>query len=667
VFVVVVTVGSSCLAEEPVVFGHWAIRAAVEEQLWIVDPTPTDMLGLLSLSCIAREVDSIEGLQYAQNLQTLTLSDNNHISDISVLSGLKELEVLVVNQNNIRDISVVRELTKLRHLDIHHNGLDDISAVSGLVHLERFVARENSIQDIQPLATLARLHTLIMRYNPISDIRVLAQLGALKTIDLHGTLVSDITALLSLPRLDKLVLTSAHLNVEAYRKHLYQLMAMHPHLDLSYSPNVEPPRHVTGSLSTRPGDSSWDVTLNWLPVYNGPQYTPYYRVSRKSSEGEMDIISGWLSAGEFVDTEALTGYEYTYRVQTAVSEFGEAAGPWGSGVTIRACVESCIPELYVDDDAPHDPEPGNMDISDPQEDGSRDHPFDSIQEAIEVAMPGARVRVRGGTYRESLDFLGKSLILSGVDRSEPLAFSYALLTGADEGPVLLFDKGETSASRLEGFVIQGGAHACTIHCEGSSPVISHCLVVGHLTAQDPDAGDAKGLCEAAVCCFQSEATFRNCTITENLTGMSLIDSPVQITHSIVWGNVFQDLCMLGTGEPVITYSNIGGYGSGPGNLDTDPYFVAWGSWSDSSGNLPSGSPPGSNAIWIPGDYHLRSESGHWAPVERMWLVDAISSPCIDAGDPDASVGLEIHPHGQRINIGAYGGTVEASRTPPDAP
>ena len=38
-----------------------------------------------------------------------------------------------------------------------------------------------------------------------------------------------------------------------------------------------------------------------------------------------------------------------------------------------------------------------------------------------------------------------------------------------------------------------------------------------------------------------------------------------------------------------------------------------------------------------------------------------------SGDPAVSVGNEVAPHGARINLGAYGGTDEASKTPANAP
>jgi len=45
------------------------------------------------------------------------------------------------------------------------------------------------------------------------------------------------------------------------------------------------------------------------------------------------------------------------------------------------------------------------------------------------------------------------------------------------------------------------------------------------------------------------------------------------------------------------------------------------------------------------------------------VIDGITSPCIDAGDPSSPVEDEPEPNGGRINMGAYGGTAEASKSP----
>jgi len=93
---------------------------------------------------------------------------------------------------------------------------------------------------------------------------------------------------------------------------------------------------------------------------------------------------------------------------------------------------------------------------------------------------------------------------------------------------------------------------------------------------------------------------------------------------------------------------------GTGNIDADPLFVKPGYW-DSHGtpNNPD------DDTWIDGDYHLKSQAGRWDAGRQRWIEDDVTSPCIDAGDPNADWTAELWPHGRRINMGAYGGTAQA--------
>ena len=89
------------------------------------------------------------------------------------------------------------------------------------------------------------------------------------------------------------------------------------------------------------------------------------------------------------------------------------------------------------------------------------------------------------------------------------------------------------------------------------------------------------------------------------------------------------------------YNNIqGGWPLGEGNIDADPMFAD----------------PDN------GDYHLKSQAGRWNAVTESWVQDDVTSPCIDTGDPNSPIGYEPFPNGGRINMGAYGGTAEASKS-----
>jgi hypothetical protein len=107
---------------------------------------------------------------------------------------------------------------------------------------------------------------------------------------------------------------------------------------------------------------------------------------------------------------------------------------------------------------------------------------------------------------------------------------------------------------------------------------------------------------------------------------------------------------------------------GIGNIQADPLFVRGGYWDD--GGTPEDE---ADDVWVEGDYHLQSEGWSWDVLRGQWTWDEATSPCIDAGHPAVGLGdepltLAVDPLNRlgrniRINMGAYGGTAEASMAP----
>jgi len=60
------------------------------------------------------------------------------------------------------------------------------------------------------------------------------------------------------------------------------------------------------------------------------------------------------------------------------------------------------------------------------------------------------------------------------------------------------------------------------------------------------------------------------------------------------------------------------------------------------------------------DFHLKSEVGRWDG--SSWVMDIETSPCIDAGTISSDFENEPTPNGGKVNIGAYGNSVEASKS-----
>jgi hypothetical protein len=159
----------------------------------------------------------------------------------------------------------------------------------------------------------------------------------------------------------------------------------------------------------------------------------------------------------------------------------------------------------------------------------------------------------------------------------------------------------------------------------------------------------------------------NCTFSGNYGGMisyrywddpNSVAGPI-LTNCILWYNTPNEIPQTST----VTYSNIQGGWEGQGNIDEEPLFANPGYCADVNDPNIVAEPDFGNTIWVDGDYHLKSNAGRWDPNSQSWVFDDVTSPCIDAGDPLSPVMYEPHPRGCIINMGAYGGTEEASKSP----
>jgi len=137
------------------------------------------------------------------------------------------------------------------------------------------------------------------------------------------------------------------------------------------------------------------------------------------------------------------------------------------------------------------------------------------------------------------------------------------------------------------------------------------------------------------------ATVINCIIWDCPKPITLNDSSntqiqdrgshITVKYSDIEGG--QNGISVSGGQSTVTW--------GLGNINADPRFVAANSW----------------------DCHLKSQAGRWDAAGESWIQDNVTSPCIDAGDPSFPVAFEPYPNGGIINMGVYGGTDEASKSP----
>jgi hypothetical protein len=276
----------------------------------------------------------------------------------------------------------------------------------------------------------------------------------------------------------------------------------------------------------------------------------------------------------------------------------------------------------------------------------------TIQAAIDKASSGDDVYVGKGTFFETVTLKdGVNLIGSGADVTTIDAKGASVvLTCADE-------------SIIRGFKINGGAGDQGdnadrgIQCEGVSPIILYNTVSNNAVGIDVRDSDAEiaynrvidnwgqGIhvtgnssvdihhnviadTNYGIQSWDSSNLIRSNVIRASVTALEIGRSPAPtVKNNIIFGAGNGIYCKQDA-NPILSYNDLWDNNTqykdctaGTGDISADPLFE------DISNH----------------DYHLKP-----------------CSPAIDAGDPASDYSNEPEPNGDRINMGAYGNTTEAT-------
>ena len=287
----------------------------------------------------------------------------------------------------------------------------------------------------------------------------------------------------------------------------------------------------------------------------------------------------------------------------------------------------------------------------------------TIQAGIGAAHPGDTVLVAPGTYTENLDFLGKPIAVTSAGGPD----STSIVAKHDYQPVVRLISGEPKGAMLKGFTVKGGGNS-GISCFNSSPTIVGNIIVentawtyegggitllstkayvvsGNIIANNSSEGDGGAIyvddqgrssLEDTICynIMYSNVGYGDIGIEGTTDTLYVFNNTIEVTvssalfnagrgHVVVRNNILvgaADFALVDpSSEGTITaeynclFANAQdcyGFDLGPGNVLSNPLFT--------------------------------DQEAH-----NFTLL--LTSPCIDAGDPDS---VYNDPDGTRNDIGA---------------
>ena len=398
-----------------------------------------------------------------------------------------------------------------------------------------------------------------------------------------------------------------------------------------------------------------------------------YRVYYGTDFAEVSSRDWWPDFDVYVDTSVQIGpltpwTTYYWRIDTGlVSTRPPHVGVTLEGDVWRFTTGPAPPRVITVDD-----------------DGAAD--FNNIQAAIDDANEGDEVHVRPGTYYEAITMKdGVDLIGAGANVTIIDAGSYSEIYG-----VVRAENIQDASTTLRGFTLTNGPHG--VSAKNSKIIIERNIIrnnggqsgsiiygagiidsnsiaaIRHNTISDnvemgiwitkrygaPElepstivnnvvANNDKGI----VGLSYSSAIIRNNTIDNNGAGIcSYVGSSLLIVNNIVTSN------RVGITKDNTSSTATSLYNDVWNNTEDNYRYVSPGLGDISENPLFMGN----------GDYHLKSQAGRCDANEGGWTTDDVTSPCIDAGNPMTPIALDPFPNGGIINMGAYGGTAEASKS-----
>jgi internalin A len=663
---------------------------------------------LTQLSISSNQINDISHLEGLTKLQMLELYDNQ-IIDISSLEKLKQLTVLIIMENHISDITPLGGLINLVYLDISSNEINNISSLAGLTNLTFLWLYNNQINDLSPLVELNKIENLNLQGNPLNADAYTIYIPSLES---HGTNVlydplvwrklsigSTEGGIIVEPGAGDFNFTNGTtVNISSKENPGYAFISWS-----GSAVDVNKVANPDSAKTTVIMDANYTLIANFRKK----------RIITVDNDGPADFNNIQAAIDDANDGDTILIADGVYIVQDILIPEGNNiyyAAPNPIRINKSIIVksefgpENCIIEYW----SPQVPliypsQSVVFSIS------GREN--DSVFEGLTIKSDN----IDGGSLGIYVSHCNSCIINNCIikENGETGIFSYDCNSLIVTNCIIK----ENGASGIYSYDCNLIVNNCTIkenqgtgiygyHCNsltvtncvikenqeglniyGDNTLIENCIITGNVLPEsdsnsynlynitygggvslggtDNDnkvlkncviSGNKADL-GAGVANHSGIPHIENCIIVDNISykkqGNQIFAGHVGSMPNGGWlyhSNIILEYCCV-EDDPNVFLGGV--YASN--FIKTDPCFVDPGYWdANDTPDEPN------DDFWVQGDYHLKSQAGRFDPNYQTWVQDNVTSPCIDAGDPNSDWGEELWPHGKRINMGAYGGTAEAS-------
>lgn len=128
------------------------------------------------------QLKSLESLPLLREL-SVAYTD---FSDLTEISGLKNLDTLNLAETEVTNLKGIEQLTNLKHLDLYRTRINDITALAHNIELETMGCIDTPISDLTPIKNLSKLRWINCGTSAVSSLRPLVDLPNMAHIACSG-------------------------------------------------------------------------------------------------------------------------------------------------------------------------------------------------------------------------------------------------------------------------------------------------------------------------------------------------------------------------------------------------------------------------------------------------------------------------------------------------